>query len=376
MTQATRPVSPPLTPEPNHGLPVEQISAADSDVSLLGVVNVVLRHRAMIALFALALAAAAVTYALTRPVTYTSVSSFMPQARTSTGTGLAAQLGMVLPGTDLSESPQFYVDLLRSREILGRAVDSTYQIPSATGTARVDLVTLYGGKGENLPLRRDRAIAKLSDRLGTAVSSRTNVVTLKVAAYDPNLAQAISQRLIDLVGDFNLRRRQTRARAERRFSEERLQAVRGELRVAEDRLQYFMQSNRDYRSAPALYLQGQRLESDVTLLRQVVITLQQATEQAKIDEVRDTPTITVIESPSSPVRRDGRGTPKALILGGLLGLVIGIALAFVRELLTRPEVRQTTEYEEFIKLRREMRADVRHPLRALRRASSRGSQRR
>jgi len=114
----------------------------------------------------------------------------------------------------------------------------------------------------------------------------------------------------------------------------------------------------------------------VTLLRQVVITLQQATEQAKIDEVRDTPTITVIESPSSPVRRDGRGTPKALILGGLLGMVIGIALAFVRELLTRPEVRQTTEYEEFITLRREMRADLRHPLRALRRASSRGSQRR
>ena len=354
---------------------MEQISAADSDVSFLGVVNVVLRHRAMIGLFALIMAAVAATYALTRPVTYTSVASFMPQARTSTGTGLAAQLGVVLPGTDLSESPQFYVDLLRSSEILGRAVDSTYQIPSATGSARIDLVALYGGKGESLPLRRDRAIAKLSDRLGTAVSSRTNVVTLKVAAYDPNLAQAISH-------DDRPRRRlqspstETRARAERRFSEERLQAVRGELRVAEDRLQYFMQSNRDYRSAPALYLQGQRLESDVTLLRQVVITLQQATEQAKIDEVRDTPTITVIESPSSPVRRDGRGTPKALILGGLLGLVIGIALAFVRELLTRPEVRQTTEYEEFIKLRREMRADVRHPLRALRRASSRGSQRR
>ena len=143
----------------------------------------------MISLSALIVAAVAATYALTRPLTYTSIASFIPQMRQSTGTGLAAQLGMVLPGADLSESPQFYVDLLRSREILGRAIDSTYQIRTATSTTRIDLVTLYGGKGENAPLRRDRAIARLSDRLGTAVSTRTNVVTLKVAAYDPNLAQ-------------------------------------------------------------------------------------------------------------------------------------------------------------------------------------------
>lgn len=365
MTQATRPASPARASELDHDVPVDPGSAANGDVSLLGVLNVILRHRVMISLSALIVAAVAATYALTRPLTYTSIASFIPQMRQSTGTGLAAQLGMVLPGADLSESPQFYVDLLRSREILGRAIDSTYQIRTATSTTRIDLVTLYGGKGENAPLRRDRAIARLSDRLGTGVSTRTNVVTLKVAAYDPNLAQAITQRLIDLLGEFNLRRRQTRARAERRFSEERLQAVRGELRVAEDRMQYFMQSNRDYRNAPALYLQGQRLESDVALLRQVVTTLQQATEQAKIDEVRDTPTITVIETPSIPVRRDGRGTPKAVILGGLVGLVIGVALAFLRELLSRPEVRRTTEYEEFMELRREMRADLRHPLRAL-----------
>jgi uncharacterized protein involved in exopolysaccharide biosynthesis len=375
MTQATRPTVPGRAPDLERSvLPGEEL-ATGGDVSLLGVMNVVLRHRVSIVLIAFLAAASLAAYALTRPRTYTSIASFMPQVRQTAGSGLAAQLGMILPGADVSESPQFYVDLLRSREILGSAVDSVYRIRNGSVSTSVDLVTLYGGEEENLALRRDRAIARLSELLSTGMSARTGVVTVKVAAYDPSLAQSVTQRLIDLLGEFNLRPRQTRARAERRFSEERLQAVRAELRTAEDRLQYFMQSNRDYRNAPALYLQGQRLESDVALLRQVVITLQQATEQAKIDEVRDTPTITVVETPSFPVRRDGRGTLKALAIGGLLGLVIGVALAFVRELLSRPEIRGSTEYEEFAELRRDILYDVRHPLRALARAAT-GSRRR
>jgi uncharacterized protein involved in exopolysaccharide biosynthesis len=266
--------------------------------------------------------------------------------------------------------------LLRSREILGSAVDSAYRIATSTGARRVDLIALYGDKDEDRALRRDRAVTRLSKLLETSMSARTGVVTVKVKAYDPVLAQSVCQRLIDLVGEFNLRRRQTRARAERRFSEERLQAVRAELRVSEDRLQQFMQSNRDYRNAPALFLQEQRLQSDVSLLRQVVVTLQQATEQAKIDEVRDTPTITIIESPSVPVRRDSRGAAKAGILGALLGVILGLSLAFARELLSRPEVRHSTEYEEFVELRRELHFDLRHPLRALLRRGTSASSRR
>lgn len=341
------------------------------DVSLLSVLNSLLRHRGAILLIAFVTAVSFATYALTRPRTYTSVASFMPEVRQSAGSGIAAQLGMILPGNDVSESPQFYVDLLRSRQILGSAVDSAYQVRTPNGTKSMTLSALYGGNDENAAIRRELAIARLSNSLVTAVSTRTGVVTVRVAATDPNLAQAITHRLIDLLGEFNLRRRQTRASSERRFSEERLQAIRGELRTAEDRLQYFMQSNRDYRNSPGLYLQQQRFESDVTLLRQVVTTLQQATEQAKIDEVRDTPTITIIESPSVPVRPDARGAIKFALLGGVLGLVLGMTFTFLRELMSRADLRRSTEFEEFVELRGQVVADIRHPLRALARATVR-----
>jgi uncharacterized protein involved in exopolysaccharide biosynthesis len=111
------------------------------------------------------------------------------------------------------------------------------------------------------------------------------------------------------------------------------------------------------------------LQADVVLLRQVVMTLQQSAEQAKIEEVRDTPTITLVETSSLPVRPDSRGTVKFALGGAVVGILLGIAIAFVRETLSRPSVRATSDYEEFVRLRREALSDLLHPWRALRRNS-------
>jgi hypothetical protein len=55
------------------------------------------------------------------------------------------------------------------------------------------------------------------------------------------------------------------------------------------------------------------------------------------------------------------------LIGALLGTFLGIAVAFVRETLSRPSVRATSDYEEFVRLRREALSDLLHPWRAFRR---------
>jgi uncharacterized protein involved in exopolysaccharide biosynthesis len=197
---------------------------------------------------------------------------------------------------------------------------------------------------------------------------------MRVSASSAALAQQLNQRLLQLLGDFNQRRRQSRASEERRFAEERLATVKAELRVAEDRLQTFLQSNRDYQNSPPLVFTYERLQADVVLLRQVVMTLQQSAEQSKIEEVRDTPTITLVENSSLPVRPDSRGILKFALIGVVLGSFLGIGIAFVRETLSRPGVRATSDYEEFIRLRREALTDLLHPWRALRRRRSRSAE--
>src|ERR687890_684646 len=126
---------PPVTP--GHTPPPPSLG----DATIFGALNGLLRQRALVLGCALLLGAAGAMWAISREREYTSVSSFMPEGRQSAAGGLAAQLGLVLPGSGGTESPQFYVDLLRSRELLGSAVTTAFTVP---GSPRpMTLVDLY-----------------------------------------------------------------------------------------------------------------------------------------------------------------------------------------------------------------------------------------
>lgn len=368
MTQATFSPAPApgAYPPPMTGGPTPPEQPLLGGGSIFMALNALLRQRTLVLGCAVLLALIAGSWAFLRERVYSSASSFMPEGRQSAAGGLAAQFGLVLSGTGGTESPQFYADLIQSREILGATVTTPFTVPGSIPRPTT-LVDLYRVKGATPALRRDEAIDRLTKALDVAVSARTNVVSVRVTASSAELAQQINQRLLALLGEFNQRRRQTRASEERRFAEERLGTVKSELRVAEDRLQSFLQSNRDYQNSPSLVFAYERLQADVTLLRQVVMTLQQSAEQAKIDEVRDTPTITLVESASLAARPDSRGTVKFALIGLVLGTFLGMAVAFVRETLSRPSVQATSDYEEFVRLRREALSDLLHPWRAFRR---------
>jgi uncharacterized protein involved in exopolysaccharide biosynthesis len=345
---------------------------AAAEGTIFSALSGLLRNRALVLGGAMVLGLAGGVWALSRERVYTSVSSFMPEGRQSAASGLAAQLGLALPGAAGTESPQFYVDLLRSRELLGSAVVTVYTVPGPPPRSTT-LIDVYEVEEATPALRRDAAIDRLNDALDLSPSPRTNVVSVKVSASSAVLAQQVNKRLLDLLGEFNQRRRQSRASEERRFAEERLTDVKAQLRVAEDRLQTFLQSNRDYENSPSLVFSYERLQADVQLLRQVVMTLQQSAEQAKIEEVRDTPTITLVESASLPVRPDSRGIVKFALIGAVLGTFLGIGIAFVRETFSRSGVRASSDYEEFVRLRREALSDLLHPWRALRRRRRAGT---
>ncbi|MEO7985555.1 MAG: Wzz/FepE/Etk N-terminal domain-containing protein [Gemmatimonadales bacterium] len=337
--------------------------ASDADgLSLLALANVALRHRWLVFKVIVFVTVAAVAYFLFRPATYTVASSFRLQIRSNTVsniTGLAAQLGFSMPATDATQTPAFYVDLLRSREILGAAVLHRYPSSDLPSGATEDLMQALGVRGATPGIRRERAMDKLSDVMTVVASPRTGVIALSVTLHDPVLAQAVTEQLIDEVNTFNLQSRKSQAGAERRFVAQRLEELKDSLRGAEDRLQGFLTRNRDYRNSPELSFQQQRLSRDVQMQQDMVSSLAQSYEQAKIEEVRDTPVITVIDQPDRPVQRDSRGILKKGILAIMLGGVLGLGIAFFREGLARDGRRGSTELQEFSELRREALDELR-----------------
>jgi uncharacterized protein involved in exopolysaccharide biosynthesis len=112
--------------------------------------------------------------------------------------------------------------------------------------------------------------------------------------------------MLRLVSEFNLNRRQTKAGADRRFVETRVRESLDSLRGAEAALEAFLQRNREYRNSPQLVFAYDRLDREVRMRQQLYTTLIQSYESARIDEVRNTPVITVMEAPDLPARPDAR----------------------------------------------------------------------
>jgi uncharacterized protein involved in exopolysaccharide biosynthesis len=282
--------------------------------SAIGFAVLLLRNRIMILRMVLVAVILAVIAALLAKRDFTSASVFMPQGR-STATsasmsGLAAQLGLTMASSDPTQNPAFYADLIKARAILDPTVAAFVpQLRAAYDITETDTA-----------VAREQLRLELSKHIAAAVDARTGVVRLAVNAPDPKLAQAINRTLLDVVNDFNLRGRQSQAGAEREFIEKRLSEVRAQLRSAEDRLADFLRSNRNYQNSPDLLFAYNRLNRQVSDQQQLASMLEQSYERSKIDEARDTPVITLVESPNLPVRPDSRGLGKKLENALVLGL--------------------------------------------------------
>lgn len=349
------------------------------EISLVRLLNVLLRHRRVVLGLSAGAALLAVVITLILPRTYTAETSFLPQAAerdVSRLAGLAAQFGFSLPGTRTGEVPQFYADLLRSRELLQATVHGPYDLGTARGNPEgspASLVDYYRLAHRPSAKAVDRAIERLRDDLRIRTRSETGVVELAVTTRSPDLSYQVASRMLELVNTFNLERRQSQAAAERSFIDERLRAAEDELQAAEDSLKAFLQQNRRYENSPELVFEFDRLERRVALRQQVFTSLAESFEQARIEEVRNTPVITVVDGPEPPPRPDRRWLALKGTIGLFLGGMLGIFWAFGREFLTAAREEEPDDYAELERLKGEATGDFRAAWRRLRRPTSTGS---
>lgn len=347
-------------------------------LTVLSLVNIALRSRYLIAGLSVASLLVVAFVSLRRPRSYSSTASFVTQTSkpASNLAGLAAQFGVSVAQGDPGMSPAFYLDLVRSRGVLASIAESTYHFTGNGQPVATKLDRVFDVDGANPGQRRESTIRELRDRITTSLNQRTGMVTFIVRSPNPELSLQLATQMLSELNQFNLERRQSQAAMERRFAQARLGQVESELRASEDRMQAFLQRNHgDYRGSPSLTFEAERLQRDIGIRQQVFAGLSQSLEQAKMDEVRDTPVITVVEAPELPVEPDTRGLGRrgivALGLGALLGFVVALAGAWFGQ--ARVDARD--EVEEFNRLRDELWFDLRHPLGALRRTSRSAEQR-
>jgi len=291
----------------------------------------------------------AAVLAFLKPTLYSATASFIPQGADpgrSGLAGLAGQLGVALPATGQALSPDFYVKLVRSRELLRAVVRDTFVVQEMGGR-RIPFLSLFDINDSTASRREEEGVRLLMTMIKASATKTTGVVEFSVATKWPSVSVAIATAVVNGINDFNQRMRQEQAGAERKFVETRLGIAGSDLRAAEDRLEDFLRTNRQFANSPDLSFQRDRLQRDVALKQQVFTTLTQSYEEVRIREVRDTPVITLVEEPSVPTLPEPSGRLLTVLLGLLFGGFLGVASAAFSESVVRGRRAGDPYAEEF-----------------------------
>jgi len=338
---------------------------ADEGVSFLALGATVLRNRWRIARWMLIGGTVAALWVFTKPALYRASASFISQGTDPARSGLASlagQFGVSMPTGSQWLSIDFYAKLLKSPKLLERVARDTLVVPEM-GQQRVTVLDLFGINGGAAGVREERAVKRLSAKVKTSVGKTSGIVEVAVETEWPSVSLAIVRSLVDGVTEFNLRTRQGQAAAERRFVEGRLALAGTELRAAEDRLEAFLRTNRQFGDSPELTFQRDRLQRAVTLQQQVYTSLMQNYEEVRIREVRDTPVITMFEEPSVGALPEPRGRVSGILLGLVLGAGMGAAIALASGIAARRPAPGVDDMAELASTFAEVKDELLKPVR-------------
>lgn len=320
-------------------------------LTLITLAAFLLRNLRFVALTAIGCAAIAFVITLMVGPVYTAESRFVPQTSGGSASrlaGLAAQFGISVPGVATQSPSDVYASLVQSREILEQVATTPFPVSSDTSAAapHATLIELFGLRNKDQAQLHLDAVEMLRTKISASTDVRTGIVTLQTTTPWRAVSEAMNNRILALVVQFDQTKRRSQARAEREFLEARSRESQQQLRDAETRLAVFNDQNR-VRASSQLVMEGARLQRAVDLAQQVFVTLAQNYEQARIEEVRNTPVVTIIDGPIGSAKRR-RGLVKKTAIAFVLGSIIALAIAFVGEESQRRRVSHPEEFERLV----------------------------
>lgn len=329
--------------------------------SPFAIMNSLLRHAKWVVGLPLLALVLTTAYLSTREHLWVADSRFLP-AKADFGAGANAggvmtQLNRLVGGPSGGSDGVFYSFLAQSTAFLREGARAEYEFTRATDTGEEE--TVSGSLAEIYGLQPADETADVRASLGilkSLVSSRvepgTGFVVISVRAPWPDLAVVVNERLLELVNEFNVEQRQSQAAAEREFVESRMAEARAELQQAEAALVQFLEQNQRHEQAPRLRYEAMRLESDVELKRSIYSGLAQSFEQARINEVRNTPVVTVVESPAETVYRPNSGNAPLRygMMAFLIVALLTIGAVGARAYFARQREKHPDDFAEFRRL--------------------------
>ncbi len=237
---------------------------------------------------------------------------------------LVSSIGMNIP----SEHQNFNIsDVVQSNLIKQKILDQKWETNGFENRSLFDLWKFYdspwyspfSSANPDSAYINEKAIAYLSKQVDVIENRKTGLIEVLVSLEDPIVSAGVANFTGEQVQAYIQRENSAQAKKEKNFIESRLLVVKNELIVLEEELKAFSERNRGYEESPELFMVYSRIFREVEAKKQVVITLQQQLELARIEEVKQSPILHILDRAEIPARKSSPNRILFLIVGACFG---------------------------------------------------------
>lgn len=315
------------------------------EIDLIEVYNVLKNGKYIIILFSSIFSLIAIFYSILATTYYSAYVSIYPmgdesRVNSSMGQieGLASTFGINIGGGGVTS---FYIpDVVASRKLRKSIVQTNWETESFTTPVNlisfwvIDDTTGFSVKrliSSIFPAARninpeiknaETAMEKLEEQISVD-EEESGLIIISVLMEEPQLAADIANYIADYVKFYISEEMTLQSEKYRIFIEDRMDESKLELSNIEEMLTQFRIDHPLALDTPDLQLTRARLIRDVEINQEVYLTLLTQYELAKIEELKETPVINILDNAEAPVEKYKPNRKLLVSLGLFSGLFIG-----------------------------------------------------
>lgn len=296
--------------------------AAEPDVTLVAVLTTGTRfvghYRKTLIRAGLIFLVLGIGAALIVPPTYTARATILPpESNSGALSSLLSTLPMaaaqMLGGSGDSKMVELYVDIAQSQSILSAVLDADYRGHPFRDALR--------GSGDDPDWQ---LMENIRESFAGSKHPRTQLVMFELSDHDPQLASGLLNEILRQMDSFFRYRIATNENVQRKLIESRLSEVSDSLKVTEETLRQFRESNRTTFRSPKLTLEEIRLMREVEINNALYVELTKQLEFARISEAETMPILNVLDYAVPPERKSGPSRAMIVATGLLAGLALTV----------------------------------------------------
>jgi len=194
---------------------------------------------------------------------------------------------------------------------------------------RESVLDLLEAEGDSAAERLDDGVERLRNVLSLRADDQSELVTLRALGRSPGEARAFAEAALTALDSVTRASIQLGGSAERRFAQGQADTAGAVLRRAENELRDFYVANRNFASSPTLQFEETRLRRQVQLAQDIYVAMVNQAQAAKLQEVRNTPAIQVIQPPQASTQKVWPSLPAFAAFGLIGALAVGLGWLYL-----------------------------------------------